>query len=211
MTFISGAPLSDEEALTRGSAGGPPANSRLTAMTGSLLLLLFAAQGFTVLFIGRLVTVHIFIGLLLIGPVCLKVGSTGYRFARYYAGAPAYRREGPPARWLRVLGPLVALTSVALLTSGTAVAFLGSHWRSVPLLLLHQVVFWCWLPVMSLHVLARVWRLPRLVAADLRRRPVPHEPAAPGRAMRWSMLAAALGTGLLIALTCFPLATDWVG
>ncbi len=210
MTSISGGPLTDRETRPAGGDGSPQANSRLTALTGSLLLALFAAQGFTILFIGRLVTFHIFIGLLLIGPVCLKIASTGYRFARYHSGTPAYRREGRPARWLRVLGPSVAVSTAALLVSGSAVAFLGPRWGAVPLLLLHQVVFWCWLAVMSLHVLARVWRLPRLVGADLRRRPTPPEPAVLGRAMRWSTLAAALGAGLLIALTCVHLATDWV-
>jgi hypothetical protein len=210
MTSVSGTPTTGEPAGTRRADGTPHANARLTALTGTVLLALLAAQGFTILFIGRLVTVHIFIGLLLIGPVCLKIGSTGYRVARYYAGAPAYRREGPPAAWLRTLGPLVAILSVALLASGVAVAYLGERWHSLPLLWLHQVVFWCWLAATSLHVLGRVWRLPALVAADLRPRGRHDALLAPGRAMRWSTLAAALGTGLLIALLCFRLATDWV-
>lgn len=211
MTTTTDRASSDEQARVQGRGGLPEANARLTALTGSLLLALFAAQGFTILFIGRLVTYHIFIGLLLIIPVCLKIGSTGYRFARYHTGDPAYRRAGRPARWLRALGPLVAVSSIALLASGTAVAFLGMRWDGLPLLLLHQVVFWCWLAVMSLHVLARVWRLPRLVGADLRPSPAHHEPAAPGRALRWSALAAALASGLLIAFMCVHLATDWVG
>jgi hypothetical protein len=209
VTPISGMHSTDDVPRLRRRNGTPQANTRLTALTGSILLVLFAAQGFTILFIGRLVTVHIFIGLLLIGPVCLKIGSTGYRFLRYYTGAPAYRREGRPAQWLRVLGPFVVLTSAALLASGASVAFLGTQWRSIPLLLLHQVVFWCWLAVMSLHVLARVWRLPRLIGADLRPRPARDELVAPGRTMRWSTLAVALGAGLLLALTCVGLATDW--
>jgi hypothetical protein len=38
--------------------------------------------------------------------VLLKVGSTCWRFARYYGGAPAYRRKGPPPVVLRLLGPV---------------------------------------------------------------------------------------------------------
>ncbi len=45
-----------------------------------------------------LLVAHMFIGLVLIPPVLLKLGSTGYRFARYYTGAPAYRAKGPRAR-----------------------------------------------------------------------------------------------------------------
>jgi hypothetical protein len=35
----------------------------------------------------------VFIGMVLVPPVLLKVDSTGWRFARYYRGAPAYRRN----------------------------------------------------------------------------------------------------------------------
>jgi hypothetical protein len=47
--------------------------------------------------IGRLLTAHVFIGFALVPPTALKVGTTVYRFARYYAGSPAYRRKGPTA------------------------------------------------------------------------------------------------------------------
>ena len=39
-----------------------------------------------------------FLGVLLIGPVALKLASTGYRFVRYYTSEPRYRRKGPPPR-----------------------------------------------------------------------------------------------------------------
>ena len=35
-------------------------------------------------------------GILLAGPVSLKLGATGYRFARYYSGHRAYRCKGAP-------------------------------------------------------------------------------------------------------------------
>ena len=46
--------------------------------------------------IGQLLWLHLFVGLLLIGPVVLKLASTGYRFARYYTNDAVYRRKGPP-------------------------------------------------------------------------------------------------------------------
>ena len=52
---------------------------------------------------------HMFLGMLLLGPVALKMGSTGYRFVRYYTGADAYRRKGPPAIELRLLAPFVVV------------------------------------------------------------------------------------------------------
>ena len=59
-----------------------------------MLIPLRAVIGLTILFIGRLLSVHLFAGLLLIGPVGLKLASTGYRFASYYPGNAAYRFRG---------------------------------------------------------------------------------------------------------------------
>ena len=87
--------------------GGATGNERLTAATGAVLLVLFAAEGFTILSIHQLITLHFFLGMLLIGPVLLKAGAVCYRFVRYYTGAAEYRRKGPPAPLLRVLGPVV--------------------------------------------------------------------------------------------------------
>jgi hypothetical protein len=48
---------------------------------------LFAAEGVTILSVHRLLTLHFFLGMLLIGPVALKACSVLYRFVRYYTGA----------------------------------------------------------------------------------------------------------------------------
>ena len=77
---------SDPAPIRDGVAG----NARLTGGAAAALLALLAAEGATVPFIGPLLGPHIFIGMLLIPPVLLKLGSTGYRFARYYSGNPAY-------------------------------------------------------------------------------------------------------------------------
>ncbi|MFK0113454.1 hypothetical protein [Streptomyces sp. NPDC091217] len=193
------------------AAGGPEGNERLTAATGAVLLVLFAVEGVTILFLGQLLTLHFFVGLLLTGPVCLKIGSTGYRFYRYYTGSPAYRRKGSPAPLLRVLGPLVIVTSVAVLGTGVALALLGRDTGPVPVLLLHKAAFVCWIAVTAVHVLAYLWRLPRLIGADLRRRPARHGTPAPLRAGRWSLLALALGAGLAVALTGVHLVSGWSG
>ena len=52
--------------------------------------------GVTILRIGQLISVHLFVGFLLVGPVSLKLASTGYRFVRYYSGERTYRRKRPP-------------------------------------------------------------------------------------------------------------------
>ena len=45
-------------------------------MTGAMLLVLFVAECLTLLNLGNLPTLHVFLGLLLLGPVSLKIGST---------------------------------------------------------------------------------------------------------------------------------------
>jgi hypothetical protein len=191
--------------------GGAEGNERLTAAAGAVLLVLFAAEGVTILSIHQLITVHFFLGMLLIGPVALKAGSVLYRFTRYYTGAPGYRRQGPPALLLRLLGPLVLITSAGVLGTGVALGFIGS--AAGPWLFLHKAFFVLWFGVMTIHVLAYIWRLPRLIGPDLR------GPAGlarargvlAGRAMRWLLLAASIAGGLLIAAMTVHLAGPWAG
>lgn len=183
---------------------GAEGNERLTALTGAILLVGFAVEGLTIPVIGRLLTLHFFLGMLLIGPVALKICSTCYRFARYYTGAAPYVRRGPPAPLLRALGPVVILTSLAVLGTGVMLAITGrpGHW-----LLLHQAAFFVWFGVMTIHVLAYAWRVPRILLG----RPAPGQAriAVPGGAVRWLAVAAALGGGLLIALLTIHLAMPW--
>ena len=103
-------------------SGGVDGDERLTTVTGALLLVLFAAEGVTILSVHRLLGLQFFLGMLLAGPVALKIGITCYRFARYYAGAPAYVRQGLPPVLLRLLGPVVELTSCGVIGTGIALA-----------------------------------------------------------------------------------------
>ena len=82
---------------------GTEGNARLTGTTGAVLILLLAAEGATILRIRDLISVHIFLGMLLIPPVALKLATTGYRFVSYYAGVAAYRANGPPHALMRYL------------------------------------------------------------------------------------------------------------
>jgi hypothetical protein len=187
------------------SADGVAGNERLTAMTGGVLLLLFAAEGLTILRLHRLLTVHFFLGMLLLGPVALKVASTGYRFARYYTGSAPYARRGPPALPMRLLGPLVMATSLGVLGTGVMLAVVGpgnGQW-----LFLHKATFVLWFGVMTIHVLVYAPRLPRLLLGS----PQTGRAAATlaGRGTRWLLLAAALAGGLVIAMATLHLATPW--
>ena len=80
----------------------PRGNERLTAMTGTVLLVLFIVECLTLLNLGGYLTLHVFLGMLLLGPVSLKIGSTLWRFTRYYTGSEPYVRKGTPTPLQRV-------------------------------------------------------------------------------------------------------------
>ena len=153
-------PSSRRRPRTRLRAGGTDGNERLTVLTGIVLIVLLAVLGVTILRIGQLLWVHLFLGLLLIGPVALKLASTGYRFVRYYTHEPRYRRKGPPAPALRLLAPLVVLSTVVVFASGVALLLLGPSSRS-SLLLIHKVSFIVWLAVTAIHVLGHLPEIQR--------------------------------------------------
>src|SRR5436190_12840002 len=90
---------------------GPAGNTRLTALTACALLVLLAVEGATLLSLRTLISWHILVGMLLVPLAALKLASTGYRFARYYTGDRAYVQAGPPQLWLRLLGPIVVLST----------------------------------------------------------------------------------------------------
>src|SRR5438309_2237416 len=88
------------------AAGGTEGNARLTAATAAALIVLLAMLGVTILHLrNTLLWLHLFLGLALIGPVALKLASTGYRFVRYYTHNRAYGLKGPPLAALRALAP----------------------------------------------------------------------------------------------------------
>ncbi len=183
---------------------GVEGNAKLTAMTGAILLLGFAVEGFTILSIHSLIVMHFVVGFLLIGPVLLKIASTGYRFARYYGGSKPYIRRGPPAPILRILGPLVILTSLAVLGTGVMLAVVGpGHGGSW--LFLHKASFVLWFGAMTIHVLSYAPKLPRLLSA---RQPDNGQPV-PGGPGRWLALSAALAVGVGVAVLTMHLSASW--
>ncbi len=185
---------------------GVAGNARLTGAAAAALLVLLAAEGATIPFIGQLLGPHIFIGMLLIGPVLLKLASTGYRFARYYTGSPPYVRKGPPNLPLRVLAPGVVLTTVALF--GTGVALLAAGPPSNTLIFAHKLSFIAWAALMTLHVLGHLLEVPSLAFADWRRSGPPEARLA-GAGGRTMALGLALLAGTALALLTYSAAGPW--
>jgi hypothetical protein len=177
--------------------GGASGNERLTALTGVVLLVLLAALGVTIVRIGGLLNEHMFLGMLLLGPVALKISSTGYRFVRYYTANPRYRAKGPPPAIMRAIAPIVVISTVVVFASGVALLYAPSS-RST-LLPLHKVSFFVWLAFTALHVLGHLAELPAALRAG-GRSDRPWDDLGAGRAGRALSLAAALVGGLLLAL-----------
>ncbi|MBR7837846.1 hypothetical protein KDL01_31515 [Actinospica durhamensis] len=192
-----------------GGLSGPEGNERLTALTGVVLLLLFAAEGFTLLRLGRLLYWHYLLGFLLVGPVCLKIGSTVYRFTRYYTRHQPYVRKGPPYPLLRSIGPFTVLATITVI--GTGVLLGIQHQPHVyggfSLLFLHKLSFVGWAALMTVHVLAYLPRLPRLLAADAM--PGRAARAVGGRGLRYGLVLLSLGAGAVLAAWGADLSSTW--
>jgi len=185
--------------------GGPDGNERLTAASGAVLFLLLAAEGVTILSIGQLLSPHVFIGMLLIPPVALKLASTGWRFARYYRGTREYREKGPPLLPLRLLAPVVVASTVAVFATGVALLVLGPSGRGL-VLTLHKASFIVWIAATGVHVLAYVWRVPRLAFADWR----PGASAVSGAPARRLLIGGAVAAGAILAVTTVQYASPWL-
>lgn len=184
-------------------AGGSDGNARLTAATAVVLSVLLIVELVTLLGgVGQLLFLHVFVGLLLIPPILLKIGSTGWRMVSYYRRAEEYVRSGPPQALLRfVVAPVLVAATVVLFATGIAAAWTGQ--RGI-LLGLHKASFIVWGVAFGIHFLAHALKLPRLVAVDWFR-----TDALGGRRLRQYLLAAALVAGLVVAIATIPLVHDW--
>lgn len=180
-------------------------NARLTGLTAAVLFLLFAAEGVTVLRVHELLTPHVVIGMVMVPVVIVKIGSTMWRFARYYVGDPEYRRKGPPPVLLRLLGPFVVVLTVAVLATGIALLFVPTADRS-QWLFLHKATFVLWLGAMALHVLGHLLETANLTWNDLSRRTRRQVRGAGAR--QW-LLVSALVLGILLAILVTPHASGW--
>jgi hypothetical protein len=184
--------------------GGADGNQALTSAVAVVLTLLLAGEGVTIIDLGGLRSPHMFIGMLLIPPVVVKLGSTGYRFVRYYAGARPYREKGPPALPLRLLAPILVVATLTVFASGVGLLIAG-HKEGL-LLDLHKVGFIVWGVVFAVHFLAHLPRMLRALRWDwtaARRRAV----GASGA--RLGLVLGSVGAGTVLALAVLGAITGW--
>ena len=182
--------------------GGPEGNEQLTAATGVVLLVLLAVLGLTIVRIGQLLWLHMFLGLLLIGPVALKMGSTGYRFVLYYARDKTYIRKGPPEMWLRVIAPIIVFTTVGVFATGVWLLIIGPFHRE-PMAEIHKIFFIVWVVFTALHVLGHLPGMPEQLGVG---RKLGLESGQTGRAI---VLVGVIVGGLVLALVLIPDFASW--
>ncbi|MHB8611263.1 MAG: hypothetical protein ACYDAL_02395 [Candidatus Dormibacteraceae bacterium] len=176
------------------------ANERLTSLAGGLLLVLLALLGVTVLSVRSLLPEHFLLGFLVIPPLTLKMASTGYRFVRYYTGDAMYRRAGPPKLLMRLLAPIVVVSTVAIFATGLELWFFGLRFGSV-WIEAHKLSFIIWLPATGVHVLGHLSRTGQAAAEELSSSPV-------ARAMtRRSLVVGSLVPGVVLAIASLTYST----
>lgn len=158
---------------------------------------------------------HVVIGVLLVPVALLKTGSTGWRIVRYYFGSRPYRTAGPPPMILRVLGPLVILSTLGVLGSGLALIALGQGtsqqtWltvlgQQVSAVTLHQALFIAFGVLTGLHLLARIVPAIRLTTGAW----TDTKPRTPGKRPRALALITTLAAAAVAAALVLPTAHGW--
>jgi hypothetical protein len=200
-----------------GRTAGPAGNAQLTAWTGLLLLGLAVVEPVTLIDVHGLLSWHVVVGVLLVAVAALKIASTGWRFLRYYTGHRPYRQAGPPPLLLRILGPLVVLSTVGVLGSGlwlivvgpdggrrTLASLLGQR---LDLVSIHQALFVVFAVAAGLHLLARL--VPAAVLATERGHRDHGSGRLRGKGPRLAVLAATVVAGALAAALILPAAAAW--
>jgi len=174
--------------------GGSAANEQLTAVVAMLVLVLLAVEGATLLNLQSLLSVHAFVGILLIPVIAVKLASTGWKLLRYYRGDQEYVLRGPPHVVLRMIVAPILIGSTILLF-GTGVWLLALDQTRGTLVGLHKASFVIWIGAFGLHVLSRL--LPALRA--LRR-------GVPGLSLRVGVATLSVVAGLAVAMATLPAA-----
>jgi hypothetical protein len=185
----------------------PDGNERLTATVGLVLIVLTLIELGTIVFgLGQVLSLHVFIGLVLIPPVLLKLASTGWRFTRYYARHEAYRLKGAPQIEMRLLAPLLVAATVVLFVSGVAMGVLHGQGLSLARRL-HGPASVAWMIILGLHVLYYLKRALISSKEDVTAATRAH---VPGARARGYLVAFAIVTGVVAGLATLPVDHHWL-
>ena len=190
--------------MTHHSDAGVVANERLTALSSSALLVALILILATTPNVPALLLPHVFIGVLLAGPLAVKLASVGYRFARYYTGSQSYVAKGPPRLALRLLAPFLVAVTIVLMVSGLALLATGPD-DPGPFVALHNIAFIFWLPLFAVHALAYARRAFNATGRDMGT----IAESVRGRGLRLSATGIALLLGSVAGAALLPGAVPW--
>lgn len=180
----------------------PSQNERLTALDGLLLFVLLAAIAVTILDIRRWLGAHYLVGFLLIPPLTLKLGSTGYRLLRYYSGSRPYRLAGAPPLLLRfVVAPVLVVSTFIVFASGIELWLFGLRFGSV-WILAHTLSAVVMMFAVTAHSVAHLGR-----SFDIARREV--GAGRGGDFSRQSLVVASLAAGAVLAIASLTYASPF--
>jgi hypothetical protein len=197
-----------ETRLANGSAQlNPDGNERLTAAVGIVLVVLTVIELATVLFgLQHFLSLHVFVGFVLIPSVLLKLASTGWRFTRYYTRTEAYRLKGAPQLIMRMLAPILVASTVILFASGVAMGI--THGRSLHIARqLHGPASVVWMILVGVHALVYLRRALVSVNEDMH----PSSRAAVrGASARASLVVVAIVAGLVVGGATLPVRQHWL-
>ena len=201
----------------RPRTGGPAGNARLTAWLGLIALIVIAAELVTLLNVRGLISWHVGVGIALVAVALLKTGSTGWRMIGYYLRSQPYVEAGPPPMPLRLLGPLVVLSTFGVLGTGIWLIAVGRRasergfvtvlGHGVSPLTLHQATFLLFGVCVGLHILARV--LPAALLATGRAKLGARPERVPGRAARFGLVSGGMVAAVLAVVLVLPTLSDW--
>jgi hypothetical protein len=131
---------------------------------------------------------------------------------RYYRYNQPYRTAGPPPLVLRVLGPLVVLSTLAVLGSGVALILVHPSTSredliggpiGVSLLDIHKLAFLLWAAATGVHTLGRLVPAVRLtVIPQLAGR-------VPGRMARSIILSVTVAVAAVASILALSVAGPW--
>jgi hypothetical protein len=182
---------------------GVEGNSRITGVLGAILFLVLAVEGVTIWDVRSMLSLHVFIGFFVIPIVCVKLATTSYRAFHYYRGTAAFRRKGPPHPVLRVLAPLVIISTVSMLTFGVVTLAVGPRHRE-PWLTLHQGSFIVWLVATAVHVLGHLIETWHLTRDEVR-----GTPHVPRRGTRLLVVGFGVAAGLALGIASLKWTGAW--
>lgn len=188
--------------------GGVIGNRRLTALFGVVLLVLLAIQVLSAVWFaflsyniatpggpifGLVRPVHFFVGFLLFPLIGVKLATVGYRFARYYTRNRAYHDAGPPRPLLRMIAPLLVLSTVVLFASGVEMWSFRNQF-GIPWIAVHDVSAFTFVALLTVHVVAYTREAQREARADLQ------NPGTDGAITRRALLTGGTVAGLTLAV-----------